>query len=226
MTGQELPFVTISHWEAIMADAREVIKSSSLHYLPLLQSEEELVRWNNYSAQNFQWIEETRFHLNGGLSVYVEDQPTPYAFAWGANGPYLEDMSNGAVSPMWQYGPIQNKPIVIANFNAARVPEFQFIRDLTLRTKKAALSTQAFVANENPEIDPPASMLLQPITNGFQHEANTSIVAHMMALIPWSEFFSNVRTWRRSLSSSCSLTLSFSSGIGGRSRSLYCCSKL
>ena len=191
-TGQDLPFVTIANLETMMPDARAVMKASSLLYAPLIQSEDQLARWNNYSAQNYQWVDEARFHRNGGVSVEIDERPMPFVFQFSATGPTKDDLSNGPLSPLWQYGPVADRPMMIANYNAAQNPTFNAARDVTLKTKKAVLSTQDFFGGANSETDPPSSMLLQPIINGFQHETNASIVAHLVAIIPWSEFFSNV----------------------------------
>ena len=183
----------------MMAGARAVMKASSLHYAPLIQSEEKLAMWNNYSAQNYHWVDEARFHRNGGVSVEIEERPMPFVFQFSATGgPVKDGLGNGPLSPLWQYGPVSDRPMVVANYNAANNPTYKAARDVTLRTKKAVLSTQDFFGiDSNADTDPPSSMLLQPVINGFQHETNASIVAHLIAIIPWSEFFSNV-SWQGS----------------------------
>lgn len=192
-TGQELPFVTIDNWESYADDARAICKASFLHYFPLLRSEAEIEAWNAYSASNYGWMENGRHHLNNGVTVNLtDDSRFPFVFKLGDNGPEKADMSEGPVSPLWQYGPLPlDRGVFSTNMDGAINPNFKNIRDVTLQTKQASLSAQSFIPGL--ESNAPDSMLVQPIFSGFEYETNRTIVAHLVAVIPWEEFFSNVR---------------------------------
>lgn len=55
-----LPFVTVKDFEAIGEGIRGVSKTSIISYSPLLYTQDQLLEWSEYSANNTNWITEGR----------------------------------------------------------------------------------------------------------------------------------------------------------------------
>jgi hypothetical protein len=82
----------------------------------------------------------------------------------------------------------------IINYNLASVPVVAKLLNFTKSTFQPVLSGQnAFGENSDEREDQsPDSMLMYPIFNGFPQDETYELVGHIVALIPWTTFLTDV----------------------------------
>jgi hypothetical protein len=82
----------------------------------------------------------------------------------------------------------------IINYDLGQDPIVANLLNFTMSTFQPVLSGQnAFGGNRDVREDKsPDSMLLFPIFNGFPQDATYELVGHIVALIPWTTFLSDV----------------------------------
>jgi Adenylate and Guanylate cyclase catalytic domain len=202
-TSSAWPYVTSHNFEFYARPWLEASSAVFMSFLPLVAGGGLIDSWNEYSVQNQDWI-------NKSFQIADEDMPSSVAsIAPGAynlesvNGTLVQTNDTGRlpVVPLWQVSPppLDSSPV---NFNTLSAEWFRTpflsklpaigdgtpalsILNLTLDTNEQT-SEGSVVSSTDTE---PQSLMLSPVFE--KPKDNSSIVAVVWSLVPWSAYLTN-----------------------------------
>jgi hypothetical protein len=195
-TAATLPYLALHDFEVFGADMRDISHSSVIAFLPLLKTMEEMMKWNNYTNYNQEWIETGRA-IQSAEEVKAASEITPYVWKYDDFGKAIPETYNTLYAPVWQLSPVP-EDLSIVNFNVASKPEIADLITKTLVNGGPVLSKPFAVEDvfgsaatlPEGEESMPQSILLQPVFSSLLGDA--VVAGNIAAVIPWKTFFDNV----------------------------------
>jgi hypothetical protein len=198
--GATWPMYTLPDFEHFGNGARQLSGALLLAFTPLVH-EEYRDKWETYSVKEAEdWIMAGYEVLGTDYYNPEEDRPprniTSFVYAKTTRSFVPEPRGAGAtVSPCWQLSPAPRDTSII-NFNLFNEPTFKRLVEFVIYTRQAAISevvdTELLFGTSAPQkgLDP-QSILVLPV---FEETGNvdSTIIGHVIAVIPWGLFFQNV----------------------------------
>jgi Adenylate and Guanylate cyclase catalytic domain len=202
-TSSPWPFVTSHNFEFYARPWLEASNAVFMSFLPLVAGGGSIDSWNEYSVENQDWI-------NNSFQIADEDMPSSVAsIAPGAynleyvNGSLLQTNDTGHLPavPLWQLSPppLNSSPV---NFNALSAEWFRtpFLSKLPAigdgTPALSVLNLTLDTTDQSPEGSAdnstgvePQSLMLSPVFE--KPKDNSSTVAVVWSLIPWSAYLTN-----------------------------------
>lgn len=190
-TDFEWPNFTLPDFEQYGTGTRFLSGAELVVFSPLVKAEHR-AGWEAYSVANQQWIADG-LNVSGIPDADVRDissfiyRKTSRAF--------IPEIEKELYSPVWQMSPPPRDSSIV-NFNLLNNPTFGRLVNFSDFTRQAALSevldtSQLFGSAAPAENGHPHSIMVLPV---FQEAYNpfSEIVGHMVAVIPWFNFFENI----------------------------------
>jgi hypothetical protein len=195
-SGNEMPFVTVPHYEVRGQHFKSVSDAQLIAYSPVV-SEENLELWNGYSVENQGWVQES--YVLRGDEDHTAKPIQPFIYRKNSAGQEVREIGRGEYSPLWQQAEVPNDDSII-NFNLLSHGIYHKVFNFARATKTAILSQvfdpsvlfgeESLLKVDGEEFHP-ESILIQPVYDGF--DANTSkVVGAVIAVLPWDHYFENL----------------------------------
>ena len=192
------PLYTLPDFEHFGSSARELSGALLLAFSPLVEHSKREA-WENYSLGHQDWITDGLHVLGNEYYQPGVNRPprsiTPFIYRKTTRSFIPESMEHETYSPVWQMSPAPKETSVI-NFNLFNQPTFRRLVQFAIFTRQAAISevidTELLFGTSAPQKgDDPQSILVLPV---FEEVGNvdSTIVGHVIAVIPWGLFFQNV----------------------------------
>jgi hypothetical protein len=190
------PNFTLPDFEGFGLGTRFLSGAVLIAFSPLIKHEDR-AGWEAYSVENQQWIADgLKFALPGEVSEIPGEVRDIPGFVYRKMGrSYFPEVEMEQYSPVWQMSPPPPDTSIV-NFNLFNNPTFERLVNVTRSTRQAALSevldtSELFGAAVPEEDGHPHSMIVLPV---FRQAFNpfSEIVGHVLAVIPWFEFFENI----------------------------------
>lgn len=197
-TSETLPYVTMDDFEVFAKSARITTGASLITYTPSIDGQMNRFRplWEQYAVENQDWIQRGHeldsSHKHSELDVYAPIFEEIWRF--DVNRTIESDPGPRPSSPIWQMSPPPMNTSIV-NFNLLSDYGFSEMIGYARETGEAVLSAPLDVANLTglPSADGPQSVLVQPVFAGVE-STSSSIVGNILAVVPWTTFFSSVST--------------------------------
>jgi hypothetical protein len=185
------PNFTLPDFEQWGVESRFLTGAVLIAFSPLVKHEDRAA-WEAYSFENQQWIAD-------GSSLYgvpgSEVRDISRFIYRRTSRSYVPEVEMEKYSPVWQMSPPPPDASVV-NFNLFNNPTFERLVNFADFTRQAALSevldtSELFGAAAPEEDGHPHSIVVLPV---FRQAYNpfSEIVGHMLADIPWFNFFENI----------------------------------
>jgi hypothetical protein len=188
---QQWPNVVIPDYAERTSGLREIATGATmLVFSPVVEANRTL--WEQFSVDNQGWTLEG--HMFQGSTTAITSIP-PKIHEDLKTGSPLSDFSPPPYSPVWQMSPVPDD-LTAVNYDLKANEDYQKLEAYVDENRVAAISAVVDMADvlgesyEDNDDEIPRSIALQPI---FSDLTDTSIiVGHYMAVVEWSNFFSDV----------------------------------
>jgi hypothetical protein len=194
-TGITLPFVTVPFFERFGMAARQLSNISSIVYSPVIFNDSEREAWVPYSVENQGWISDSYSYYPAG--EYDSPPQSIRTDLWDSRG-VVPDRT-GPYLPAWQMTPPPAEPRYVVNFNYASLAGFYRMMQQVINSQAPLLSEPANFSSiaafgaETSSFDlGNTSILLVPVLDTLEQNAQASVVGIMLAVIPWVALFAGV----------------------------------
>lgn len=189
------PFYTLPDFEKLGSASRSISGTQVLAFAPVVANTSR-AQWEKYSVENQWWIDEGLEDLGIDTEDVQKENITEYIFNITEDGK-VPDKNVPEYSPIWQTSPAPVDTSGI-NYNIRNFPAFLRLVNHVERAKTSAISevldaAEFFdtTASETVLENKPESLAVLPVFD-IPQSRGTKIVGHLIAIIEWSQVFSNI----------------------------------
>jgi hypothetical protein len=186
--GEKFPFVTVSLFEVVGRQAREMSGVNEMMWSPMVGSDQ-YDAWTNYSAENIDWMEESiaLYAIEPGHNRTQEDYmlfDTDFSISGQIPG---TPVGPGPWSPIWQISPPPNNTFVI-NIDMLAFGT-QILHD-AVEMFRTALMSEVIASTDL--MKPPECVVVHPVYESLFNKDTAEIVGHVYSLFPWDAYLKNL----------------------------------
>jgi hypothetical protein len=187
---ETLPFVTLDGFEELAVGFRNLSKASHVDYSPILGTQDDVAKWNNYSASHGAWVARGQQGQDyGGANASAMFMPMVYQLDETTYAP-IPVKGTGPFVPVWQMSPVPAEPLFV-NIDAYQYGVAPYVDSVVQSGQATLTEPNEHLKTMFPQaVAGPLSALYQPVFDRLGGpDSGRKVIAVLTAYLSWKYFF-------------------------------------